>query len=785
MYNSYGFDSNVKLAIKNASELARQSGHDALGTEHLLFGIVGADGNTASKLLADFGVTRSAYLQLYNQSIEKGAGSSAGPELTPRVNEILKTAQGIAFKLNQASITVEHVLLALLSSTDCIAVTMLASGFRVNIGSLRAQLLGVLKPAAAEAQTAVEQVKPGKQEKSKLPKSLLEMGTDLTLKAEEGKIDPIVGREQEIERIIEILCRKTKNNPVLIGEAGTGKTSVVEGLAQRIVAGQVPDLLKGKLVFGLEIGGLMAGTKYRGAMEERLKDVIETIIDNKNIIVFIDELHTLAQAGSEKGEISPGDMLKPYLARGELQTIGATTTDEYRKFIEKDKALERRFQPVMVNPPSVEETIIILKGLRGSYEAFHKVQITDEAITAAATLSDRYILDRSLPDKAIDLIDEAGSRLKIHGNAEPHEIRQKADEINRYRTEMKQLTINQNYEQVSALRDKLIKAERELRELQNQPRQSSMPSIGYDDIARVVSAWAKVPVTRLTTTESERLLKLEEVLHKRIVGQDAAVSAVSKAIRRARAGLKDPNRPIGSFLFLGPTGVGKTELCKALSEVMFDDENALIRIDMSEYMESHSVSKLIGSPPGYVGHDSGGQLSEQVRRKPYSIVLFDELEKAHFDILNLLLQVLDDGRLTDSQGRHINFKNTIIVMTSNVKEADLVSAFRPEFLNRIDVVTVFQPLGKEQLAHIAANLLQKLVKKMQGHKVEFRFTELALKYLVEKGYSAEYGARPLRRLVEQEIEDKIADEILLGNIPAGSKITVDANNAGLVFNTGR
>jgi len=824
MYNNYGFTEGVQHAIKNANELVRTSGHDALGTEHLLFGIISVETSISSKLLKKYGVSQSAYLQIYDESIEKGASNYISEiELTPRVKEILRTAQGIALKLNQSFVSTEHVFLALLSSTDSVAITMLTRGFKIDLDSIRAQVLAVLRDQmqGGDPQEQFKEDKVKGQEKSTLPKKLLEMGTDLTLKAQERRLDPIVGRDDEISRIIEILCRKTKNNPVLIGEAGVGKSAVVEGLAWRIVQGKVPELLRNKVVYSLEVGSLMAGTKYRGAMEERLKDTIETIIDDKNIIVFIDELHTLAQAGSEKGEISPSDMLKPYLARGELQTIGATTTDEYRRFIEKDKALERRFQPIMVNPPTIEETVIILKGLRDSYEAFHKVKISDEAIEAAATLSDRYIMDRSLPDKAIDLVDEASSRAKVAGNTQPSEINEKSAELARLENDKKEAIMQQNFEKAATLRDAILKAGKALADAQasfTSSKQNASPTIGFEDIARVVSAWTHVPITKLTTTEKERLLKLEELLHKRVIGQDEAVSAVSRAIRRARAGLKDPNRPIGSFLFLGPTGVGKTELSKALGEAMFDDENLIIRIDMSEYMESHSVSKLIGSPPGYIGHDVGGQLTEQVRRKPYSVVLFDELEKAHFDVLNVLLQMLEDGRLTDSQGRTISFKNTIVIMTSNVGIGDpdykknrreyneatepnekaqldvyaeeilqnsLRAAFKPEFLNRVDVVTVFRSLTKEQLAHVAKNLITKLIKKLDKQKIEFKFTEEALRYLVEKGYNTEYGARPLRRVIEHEIEDRLADEILQGNILERAKVTIDAEMGALKFKIGK
>ncbi len=809
MYQNNGFTHLVQRVLQNAGELATKSGHSELGTEHLLFGIISVEECLSAKLLQKYGVTQSTYLQLFDESIQKRPSLHLDEiELTPRVKEILRAAQAVSMKLGQTFVGTEHIMLALLSSTDSIAVQMLVRGFRVNVTELRNECLLALRN---ETINAKDQSEPDedKQEGSPLPKKLLDMGTDLTQKARERKIDPIIGRDEEIERVIEILCRKTKNNPVLIGEAGVGKSAVVEGLAQAIVNGNVPELLKGKTIFSLELGSLMAGTQFRGAMEEKLKDAVETIIANGNIIVFIDELHTLAQAGSEKGEISPADMLKPYLARGELQTIGATTTDEYRKFIEKDKALERRFQPIMVNPPTVEQTIGILKGLRDSYEAFHKVKISDEAIVAAATLSDRYIMDRSLPDKAIDLIDEASSRAKVSGSSTPTPLKQKTDELNRLENDKKEAIVSQNFEKAAAIRDEIKKVSEELEQIKsnyNESKQNNIATIGFDDIARVVSAWTHIPVTKLTESERDKLMGLEEVLHGRVIGQDQAVTTVSKAIRRARAGLKDPNRPIGTFLFLGPTGVGKTELSKALAEAMFDDENLIIRLDMSEYMESHSVSKLIGSPPGYIGHDDGGQLTEQVRRKPYSIVLFDEIEKAHPDVFNILLQIMDDGRLTDSHGRTVSFKNTIIIMTSNCGVSDpdyrknriafesatdeqtiqkldeqaseilnkaIKAHFRPEFLNRIDSIVVFKSLSKGELARVAKLLITKLVNKLKVQGIELKFTENALKYLVEKGYNTEWGARPLRRVIEHEIEDRLADEILANKLGEGAKVTVD------------
>ncbi len=633
-----------------------------------------------------------------------------------------------------------------------------------------------------------------------LPQELNDLGVDFTQRARDGKIDPIIGRKEEIERIIEILCRKTKNNPVLIGEPGVGKSAVVEGLAREIVAGNVPELLKNKIVFSLDIGSLVAGTKYRGELEQRLKSAIEAIIRQGNIIVFIDELHTLAQAGGKEGEVTPADMLKPYLARGELQTIGATTTDEYRKFIEADKALERRFQPILVNPPTVEQTIEILKGIRPNYEAFHKIKISDEAIEAAAKLSDRYISDRFLPDKAIDLVDEAASRAKVSGNKLPTEVKDLEDKLAQYQNNISIAIRNEDYakaDEYKALRDE---TDKEIKRRKEEWRNSADNSINAEDIAEVVSKWTKIPVSRLSETEVQRLNNLENILHERVIGQDMAVESVAKAIRRARAGLKDPKRPIGTFLFLGPTGVGKTELTKALAAAMFDDENNIIRIDMSEYMEAHSVSKLIGAPPGYVGFDDGGQLTEQVRRHPYSVVLFDEIEKAHPDVYNILLQILDEGRLTDSQGRTVDFKNTIIIMTSNVGVSELKTRrtigfndkpdaqeqdeekilsdalkrhFRPEFLNRIDVICYFKHLTEDNIKQIADIMLKKVTKKLADRNIRIKYTPAMVEYVIKNGYDPEYGARPLRRIIEQSIEDSLAEALLNGQIKDNSVATVD------------
>ena len=811
MANLNSFSDSAEKVIKNAGKIARELGSNEVGTEHILYGITSVKECSSAKLLMEYGITEESMETVLEENADSIQIFGTDIEFTPRVKDLFRLAQNIAMQLGHNFIGTEHLLYALLSSSGSFAYRLLFAYFRVNINELKSKVLNLLQGENTASQASgIDAGSTGM--KSTLPEKLLSMGTDITLKAREGKIDPIIGREKEIERVIEILCRKTKNNPVLIGEAGVGKTAVVEGLAQAIVEGNVSELLQDKRIYSLEIGGLMAGTKYRGSMEERLKDIIETIIASKNIIVFIDEIHTLAQAGSEKGETSPADMLKPYLARGELQTIGATTTDEYKKFIEKDKALERRFQPIMVNPPSVEETIEILKGLKDSYEAFHKITITPEAIEAAATLSDRYIMDRSLPDKAIDLIDEASSKAKVNCNLKPSSIREKEEKIKQLSANRDEASIQRNYEKAAKLQSEIIKLENELETLNkefNKTVKRSSGSIGANEIAEVVSKWTGIPVTKITESEKDRLLHLEEILHKRVVGQDEAVEAVARAIRRSRVGLQDNKRPIGSFLFMGQTGVGKTELSKAIAEAMFDNENNIIRLDMSEYMESHSVAKLIGAPPGYVGYDEGGQLTEQVRRRPYSVVLFDEIEKAHPDIFNALLQILDDGRLTDGQGRLVSFRNTIIIMTSNLGSAEvrakhlgfneseeerdideikriyldaLKHKFKPEFINRIDVICVFHPLSREDLTKIAKILINNINERLKKQNIELKITEEALDLIVAKGCAnAEYGARPLKRYIQQEIEDRIAEKMLLGELDKEGNVIIDCEDGKLTF----
>ena len=810
-YQSSTFSDNIQKVIKNASKFALRFGSNLIGSEHILYGLTSVKDCLASQYLADVGVTEPSLFEFFEENVsEDNILFSDEVEMTPRTKDLFRIAQQIALQMNHSFIGTEHLLLALLSSTGSVAYRILVGQYGVDVEALKDRLTKALMSASQGEEKQEQSV--NNQAGSTLPEKLLAMGTDITLKAKEHKLDPVIGREEEIQRVVEILCRKTKNNPVLIGEAGVGKTAVVEGLAQAIVAGDVPEVLKDKVVYALEIGGLMAGTKYRGSMEEKLKDAIETIIASKNIIVFIDEIHTLAQAGSEKGETSPADMLKPYLARGELQTIGATTTDEYRKFIEKDKALERRFQPIMVNPPSVEQTIQILKGLRDSYEAFHKITITDEAIEAAVVLSDRYISDRSLPDKAIDLIDEASSKAKVNFTLKPQEVRQLEDKIKSLSANRDEASLQRNYEKAAKLQSEIINLENELKKKEDKldvkKEKSNKNSIGANEIAAVVSKWTGIPVTKITESEKDRLIHLEDILHKRVVGQNQAVEAVAKAIRRSRVGLQDSKRPIGSFLFMGQTGVGKTELCKAIAEAMFDDENNIVRIDMSEYMEPHSVSKLIGSPPGYVGYDEGGQLTEQVRRHPYSVVLFDEIEKAHPDIFNALLQILDDGRLTDGQGRTVSFKNTIIIMTSNLgarevkehrsklgfgneeeEEVDskkiymdaLKNKFKPEFINRIDVICIFDPLTQEDLVKIAKILISNINKRLKEKNLSLKITEDALEFIVSKGSNSEYGARPLKRYIQQEVEDQIAEKILLGQLKNEGEIIIDVENGNLTF----
>ena len=819
MYNLTDLANKV---IQVASQFATKYGNE-VGTEHILYALTKVD-SKSKKLLQSYRVDSDVIKDVLDQLNTAGIPSSV-VELTPRVKELIMIAGSVAKRTRSAYISSEHLLVALLSQEESFAINILAGALKLNVYEMRNRAIALITNNQANNTNSqsfntngFEQVgnmsgegNNARQENyvSELPDELLEMGADLTLRAKNGKIDPIIGRDNEIERMIEILCRKTKNNPVLIGEAGVGKTAVVEGLARRIVSGDVPANLKNKTIYALDIGGLMAGTKYRGSMEEKLKKAIEIITSNKNIIVFIDEIHTLAQVGSDKGETNPADMLKPYLARGEMQTIGATTTDEYRKYIEKDKALERRFQPIMIDPPTVEQTIEILKGLRDSYEAFHNVKISDEAIKAAAELSDRYIQDRSLPDKAIDLIDEASSRAKVKSNYDSEEVKELREKLKKCEAEKEDAVSQEDFERASKLRDRIIKLKDDIEKAKNSPKtMQNIATITEHEVAEVVSKWTNIPLTKLTEGEAEKLLNLEKVLKERVKGQDEAVEKVAKAIRRSRIGIRDPRRPIGSFLFLGSTGVGKTELAKALAEALFDDENKIIRLDMSEFMEAHSVSKLIGSPPGYVGFDDGGQLTEQVRRKPYSVVLFDEIEKAHPEVFNMLLQILDDGRLTDSHGKVVSFKNTIIILTSNIgsekfnktnvslgfndrKDEDknalmmseLKKYFKPELINRIDNIVVFNKLSPAVLKEIAKKMLGDLNKNLKQSGVELKFTTSTFNYLIKNGTNDDFGARPLRRLITTKIEDELADKMLRGEIKSGDNVLVDCKDGKLIFLT--
>jgi ATP-dependent Clp protease ATP-binding subunit ClpC len=803
---NYPVSDNLNKALEFAQKAALKYSNPEIGTEHLLYGLVCADGSFANKILREAGVNAADLEAVFADGDHTAI--IGGADFTPRVQHTFMTAAKLAQRTGSRYVGTEHLLYCMLQDPSSFASQILAR-YKADVPYLSKKLEEVM---GGEAQGTSAN---GAAEAQTLPAQLNDLGTDLTRKAAEHKIDPVIGRGDEIERIIQILCRKTKNNPVLIGEPGVGKSAVVGGLAKAIVDGAVPELLRGKIIFNLDIGSLVAGTKYRGALEEKLKTAVDLIMKQKNIIIFIDELHTLAQAGSREGEVTPADILKPYLARGELQTIGATTTDEYRKFIEKDKALERRFQPVVVAPPSIEQTIEILRGLKENYEAFHKVKITDAALEAAAKLSDRYIMDRFLPDKAIDLIDEAMSKAKVNSSTAPPNLKEMEEELKTLEQQKDTASRHDNFEKATEYRDR---ADKLAKEIERQKLEWSKTAereggvIGPDQIAEIVAKWTKIPVTKLTETETQRLVKLEEILHGRVIGQDEAVKSIAKAIRRSRAGLNDPSRPVGTFMFLGPTGVGKTELTKALSEALFDDENAVIRLDMSEYMESHSVSKLIGAPPGYVGFDEGGQLTEQVRRKPYSVVLFDEIEKAHPDVYNALLQIMDDGRLTDSQGRVVSFKNTVIIMTSNVGVSELKQngrslgfstdekasdaadgkmkqvltdalkrRFKPEFLNRIDVITIFKQLTRAEIEKIAVLLLKKCEKRLAERDIKLTMSKDALDFIIEKGYDPEYGARPLRRVVEQNIEDNIAEAILSGAVKNGDTVQADVKNGEIVI----
>ncbi|MGL4109282.1 ATP-dependent Clp protease ATP-binding subunit [Clostridium sp. LP20] len=807
---AYGrFTERAQLVIMGAQKESQNFKHGYIGTEHILLGIM-AEGGYSKELLNKYGVEAEEIRALVDDYL--GYGESAMPKgellLTPRTKRLFDESFIEAKKLGHKYVSPEHLLLALISEDEGVAYTIL-SQLKLDFKEIKNDLVLFLS-GKEDDQVKDSGEAIGKDNKTPM---LDQYSRDLTDMAREGRLDPVIGRDLENQRVLEILCRRIKNNPCLIGEPGVGKTAVVEGLAQRIIEGNIPEILRDKRVVSLDLSSMIAGAKYRGEFEDRLKKVMEEIRSNKNIIAFIDEIHTIIGAGGAEGAIDASNILKPALARGEIQCIGATTIDEYRKHIEKDSALERRFQPITVGEPSKEETLEILRGLRDKYESHHRVKITDEALEASVELSDRYITDRFMPDKAIDLMDEAAAKIRIENLIAPPDIKQIEIDIENLVKEKEEAIRVQEFEKAATLRDN----EKELKEKldyvkRNWTTQSSVQGLKVtrENIANVVSSWTRIPVEKLTEKESDKLLKLEEILHKRVVGQTEAVKSVARAVRRARVGLRDPKRPIGSFIFLGPTGVGKTELCKALAEAMFADENSIIRVDMSEYMEKHAVSRLIGSPPGYVGYDEGGQLTEAVRRKPYSVVLLDEIEKAHPDVFNILLQIMEDGRLTDGKGKVVNFKNTIIIMTSNVGAhtikkqktmgfaiddnidneyekmrenimEELKNKFKPEFLNRIDDTIVFHKLDKKDMLSIVDLMLKSIVSRLKDNRIELEFKDECKNYLLDKGIDLNYGARPLRRIITKEVEDRLSEELLMGNVNIGDKLFVSVGEDKLEF----
>ncbi len=822
------FSKNVNQVIDLSTALAKRYGCRYIGSEHILFGLMNVHEGRAAAILREAEVDNDRYLYYFQKTVDKTL-IIPGNMFTPRTKHLFEKAVDISLKAHSGFVGTEHLLLAVLLDYDSVAVAILKA-LRVNVDAMAEEIAISLTGGAddeyeEEEEDDTENIfakefgrnNSFKKEEKKPMEDLGELskfGVNLNKQAMEGRLDPVIGRKEEIDRVIQILSRRTKNNPVLIGEPGVGKSAVVEGLAQAIVKGNVPEILSDRIVFSLDIAGMLAGARYRGDFEERLKKTIDTVKEKGNIILFIDEIHNIVGAGSTgEGNMDAANILKPMLSRGELQTIGATTIDEYRKYIEKDAALERRFQPIMVEAPSTEETVEILKGLRDKYESHHGVSIPDDAIIAAVSLSDRYITDRFLPDKAIDLIDEAASRVRLDSYNSPVEAKQKETELAKLMAQKNEAKRRDDLERAIKINKEIEQVQKELDDIRGKASKLSgnreKLKLTPDDIAKVVSNWTGVPVVKLTETEAQRLLDLEKVLHQRVIGQDDAVSAVSDAIRRSRAGLADPNRPVGSFIFVGPTGVGKTELSKALAEAVFGDENSLIRIDMSEYMEKHSVSKLVGAPPGYVGFDEAGQLTEKVRRKPYSVVLFDEIEKAHPDVFNIMLQILDDGRLTDSKGRVVSFKNCIIIMTSNVGATEikrtntlgfagnsskaeydkmcdryqdaLKEKFRPEFLNRIDDIIIFHKLTKEETAQIAELLLASLRKRLAVLEVKLEITPQAMDLIIEKGYDDNYGARPLKRVIQRNVEDKLSEEILRGNLRENSCVKLDAADGEFIL----
>ncbi len=803
------FTERAQKVILLAQEEAQKLRHNYVGTEHLLLGLIGEGEGIAAKVLMNMGISLEGIREKIIQII--GLGGEEGAQLlgfTPRTKRIFELSFAEARALGHNYIGTEHLLLGLIREGEGVAAKILIDS-GVNLSKAREAIIKVLgdatfKDNGAQSSPVYDTNTP----------TLNTYGRDLTTMAREGKLDPVIGREEEIKRVIQILTRRTKNNPCLIGEPGVGKTAIAEGLAQKIVEGNIPEILRDKRVITLDLASMVAGAKYRGEFEERMKKVVEELRKAGDVILFIDELHTIIGAGAAEGAIDASNILKPALARGELQAIGATTLDEYRKHIEKDAALERRFQPITVSEPSVEETIQILKGLRDRYEAHHRVKITDEALIAASELSNRYITDRFLPDKAVDLIDEAASKVRLQMGIQPPELKDLEERIEELAKEKEEAISAQDFERAASVRDREKQIKEKLKNRKNnwKVRQTEQATVGEEEIADIVSGWTGIPVHKLTQGESERLLNMEGILHERVIGQDEAVEAVAKAIRRARVGLKDPKRPIGSFIFLGPTGVGKTELSKALAEALFGDDNAMIRIDRSEYMEKHTVSRLIGSPPGYIGYEEGGQLTEKVRRKPYSVILFDEIEKAHPDVFNILLQILDDGRLTDSKGKVVDFKNTVVIMTSNVgahtikkqktlgfagniedekrssyekmKEniiGELRRTFRPEFLNRIDEVIVFHALEQKDINEIVKLMIKDLENRMKELNIKLQVSEDAQKILAQRGFDPQYGARPLKRAITKTVEDKLSEEMLKGTISKNDRVLVETENEEIVF----
>ena len=799
------YTAKAKKAIDIATRISKSLHHSYIGTEHILLGLLKEGTGVASQVLADNGVEYDKVLELIEELIAPGNAVAVLEDgLSPRAAHVLEVSKAEAARFHSEKIGTEHLLIAMIKETECVA-SRLLNTLSVNVQKMYVDTLIAMGEDVSQYKDEFQNGKPGKRKNAEGTPSLDQFSRDLTELARDGKLDPVVGREAEIDRVIQILSRRSKNNPCLIGEPGVGKTAIVEGIAERIMGGMVPDTVLGKRVVSLDLSGIVAGSKYRGEFEERIKKVLAEVAKAGNVLLFIDEIHTIIGAGGAEGAIDASNILKPALARGEVQVIGATTIEEYRKYIEKDAALERRFQPVVVEEPTEEEAISILKGLRSQYESHHNVKITDEAVEAAVRLSARYINDRFLPDKAIDLMDEAAAKVRLHVGGDPREAAELRREIAESQETLEQALSGGDLEAARESQAKRQELEEKLEKLNTKAKQGGRrhhQTVGEDEIADVVSGWTKIPVKKLTEGEAARLKKLEATLHKRVIGQEEAVSAVAKAVRRGRVGLKDPKRPIGSFLFLGPTGVGKTEISKALAEAVFGQEQAMIRVDMSEYMEKHSVSKMIGSPPGYVGHEDGGQLSEKVRRNPYAVILFDEIEKAHPDVFNILLQVLDDGHITDSQGRKVDFKNTIIIMTSNAGAQAIVEPkklgfasgndekqnyermkgsvmeevrriFKPEFLNRIDETIVFRALNKDDMKQIVGLMTKELAKRCETQLgITLVVRDAAKQYIVDKAYDPKYGARPLRRKIQDEIEDPLAEKLLDGSIRRGDEVIV-------------